>query len=137
MTTLPGILGEIEEVIGTQLASELARIKGGKRVRIPGQMKEDCWLISIVGREAAEKIVDHFRVINADDRAQGLEVVLPTAGYSSIQRARRQAREAFVAARQEGAGVRTATARAGLSERHGWRLAKALDDKDPDQGDLF
>lgn len=123
---LPGILGEIAAVAGVEAARKLAIAKGGRRVRIPGRLRPDCWLVECVGETAATKIVHHFRVINADGRPQGLDVELPIAFAGSIARATKLARETVARTIEEGGSVREAARRAGVTERAAWKMKSRL-----------
>lgn len=135
---LPGILGEIAVVAGVEAARKLAVAKGGQRVRIPGRLRPGCWLIECVGETAAASIVEHFRVINADGRPQGLDVELPIAFAGSIARATRLARETVTRTIEAGGSVREAARRAGVTERAAWKMKRRLRDAGGgNQGSLF
>lgn len=56
MSRLPGILGEIEDVVGTAAALKLARERGGTEMKISG--RPGGALALIVGDEAAAKIAE-------------------------------------------------------------------------------
>jgi hypothetical protein len=137
MADLPRSVADLAEAVGADVVAKLLAAYGGRRVRIPGVLRAESWLVECVGSAAAEKIVAFYRVINADDRAQGVEVTLPIGEAGSIGRARRQAREAFGRAIEAGEGVRTAASRAGITERTGWNLKKRLSGGDDGQGQLF
>lgn len=135
---LPGILGEIATVAGAEAACKLAVAKGGRRVRIPGRLRPGCWLSECVGEAAAAKIVEHFRVINADGRPQGLDVELPIAFAGSIARATRLARETVARTIEDGGSVREAARRAGVTERAAWKMKRRFrEGGNGGQGSLF
>ncbi len=56
MSRLPGILGDIEDVVGTAAALKLARERGGTEMKISGRAGGA--LAQIVGDEAAAKIAE-------------------------------------------------------------------------------
>tara|TARA_R110002020_G_scaffold15555_35_gene55447 strand:- start:22742 stop:23152 length:411 start_codon:yes stop_codon:yes gene_type:complete len=129
----PGILGEIAEVAGSAAALKIAHAKGGTRVSIPARPKDGHWLVETVGREAAERICDHFRTLSPEDREVGVrDVVMPLGPNGTMARAKRQVAVALA----EGASVREAARRSGVHERTAWRI-KAGADRDDGQGDLF
>lgn len=59
MTHLPGIAGMIEAVIGLERTTVLLRARGGTEFEIPVSAKGSL-LASIIGEEAAEKLIDTF-----------------------------------------------------------------------------
>ena len=59
MTQLPGIAGEIEGVIGLDLAVVLLRARGGTEITLP-QPVPGSHLEQLVGGEAAEAMVEYF-----------------------------------------------------------------------------
>lgn len=56
MTTFPGIAGEIEALIGTELTTELLRHWGGCQLSIP-RRAEGSALARVIGVDAAETII--------------------------------------------------------------------------------
>ena len=58
---LPPLLNEIADVIGVDAALALADARGGSRVSIPAKANDKHWLVKTLGREAADKLCDHFR----------------------------------------------------------------------------
>lgn len=121
---LPELLAEIADVAGLEAALAIAEAKGGQRVYLPPYPKADHWLVATVGLDAAQKICEHFRLLDPDGREQGgrnVPLVVPmgpSAGAGNI--ARRRLEEGL----QEGLPVREAARRAGLHERTGF-YAKA------------
>lgn len=129
-SSLPGLLGEIADIAGTDVAMEIARRYGGTRVSIPPHPGPDHWLVQLVGRDTADKICRGLAIIDADGRPGAIRrEVLPIGPNSVLKLARRRAAEAL----ESGASGREAARQAGLHERTIWRM-KA---KDKDQGDLF
>jgi hypothetical protein len=66
---LPGLIVELAEVAGLSAALALATARGGNRVYIPARAADDHWLVQLLGREAAGKIMDYY--------ATGVELDLP------------------------------------------------------------
>lgn len=59
MTQLPGIAGEIEEVIGLDAAVTLVRARGGTDIEIP-KRAAGSYLEGLVGADAAAALISHF-----------------------------------------------------------------------------
>ena len=59
-TSLPPILQEIAEAISLDAAIKLAEAKGGQRIAIPTVLKDDHWLIDVLGKENALALCDYF-----------------------------------------------------------------------------
>jgi len=76
---LPTVLAEIADAAGIDAAIDLARAYGGQTVYVPSRPKPDHWLVDTVGREAAEKICDHYRV-----RDSGARLLIPLARPSLL-----------------------------------------------------
>jgi hypothetical protein len=57
MTTFPGIAGEIELLIGTELTTALLRRWGGCQLNLPARAAGSV-LAEVVGVDAAQKIID-------------------------------------------------------------------------------
>ncbi|MCV0428856.1 MAG: hypothetical protein K5905_25660 [Roseibium sp.] len=132
---LPGLLGEIAEVAGLPAALAIAEQVGGTRVTIPSHAMNDHWLVELVGREAADKICDHFRTLSPDQREAGARhVIIPRGPAGCLTKARtRLAKEL-----EAGTSAREAARRAGLTERTAWRMrAKLRDEENSKQGSLF
>lgn len=133
MIRLPAILAEIAEIAGLEAALAIADRRGGARVLIPRHAPDDHWLVEAVGREAADAICHHFAVDGADGKPLGTyEVYLPLGPHGALKRARRR----LVSELENGASVRQAARKAGLTERTGWRIKRRLQSKS-DQGELF
>lgn len=131
---LPGLLGEIAEIAGLEAALAIAEEVGGTRVSIPARVADDHWLVKTAGREAAEKICDHLRILSPDGREAGARhVVIPRGPTGLMAKARtRLAKEL-----EAGTSAREAARRSGLSERTAWRMRARLQDEDDSQGKLF
>lgn len=82
-TWLPPLLNTIADVAGNEAALALARARGGSRVSIPARAKDDHWLVEVVGREAADKICDHFRV---GTNGTGVALDIPTGPESPMNK---------------------------------------------------
>jgi len=129
-SSLPGLLGEIADIAGNDVALEIARNYGGTRVSIPPQAEADHWLVLLVGHEVADRICRGLAIIDADGRPGAIRrEVLPIGPNSVLKLARRRAAEAL----ENGASGREAARQAGLHERTIWRMKT----RDKDQGELF
>lgn len=130
MSSLPGLLGDIADIVGPDIALEIARSRGGTRIDIPPRAKPDHWLTALVGMEAADQLCRGLSTIDADGKVRGVtREILPLGSASLLRRARREAKAAL----DNGSTVQEAARASGLHERTIWRM-KAKDDR---QGDLF
>ncbi len=71
---LPGVLAEVEAVAGRDAALLLAGEKGGTEIYLPSprSLVNDHWLVTMLGRVAAERICAHFRTHSPrDHRGKG------------------------------------------------------------------
>lgn len=59
MTLFPGIAGQIEELIGQELTTQLLRRWGGCRIKLPKNARGSK-LAEVIGMEAADSISKHF-----------------------------------------------------------------------------
>lgn len=75
---LPALLAEIAEVAGLQAAFTIAEKWGGGRLSIPAKVTDDHPLAKAIGREAADKLCEHFKVRRT---GQYVEVPLGPAGF--------------------------------------------------------
>lgn len=81
----PGVLGEIAEVAGEEAALKLGAAYGGTRVRFPGHIKsDDHWLVTCVGRPAADAICDYFRQGNCRGTFHGVYLLVPRGNDTKI-----------------------------------------------------
>jgi hypothetical protein len=130
MSSFPGLLGEIADIVGPTIALEIARNYGGTRVEIPPRAEPDHWLTDLVGIKVADQICRGLATTDADGKLAGVHrSVLPLGPTSLLKSARRKAQEAL----DSGLSAREAARASGLHERTIWRM-KAGDD---DQGNLF
>jgi hypothetical protein len=61
MTTLPGLAGEIEALIGLDLTTKLLRAKGGVQINIPHRERvTGSALAAIIGDQAAEAMFENY-----------------------------------------------------------------------------
>lgn len=131
MSSLPGLLGDIADIVGPEIALDIARSHGGTRISIPAKAEPDHWLTTLVGMATAEKICRGLATMDADGKMRGVSrEILPLGPASALRSARRRAYEAL----DSGASAREAARQAGLHERTIWRM-KAKDDDS--QGELF
>ncbi|GLR51253.1 hypothetical protein KYK30_20475 [Shinella yambaruensis] len=129
-SSLPGLLGDIADIAGSDVALTIARSHGGTRVSIPPRAEPNHWLTRLVGLDVADRICRGLAIVDADGRPAAIRhEVLPLGPASARSLARRRAAEALA----QGASGRAAAREAGLHERTIWRM-KA---KDKDQGELF
>src|SRR4051794_15314441 len=83
---LPGVLGEIAELVGEQAAITIASRAGGTRIYFPAKADDKHWLVQAIGRAAADKVCAHFTVDGA--RGQRIEIPLYVGGsYRQLVRA--------------------------------------------------
>lgn len=57
---LPGLLAEVEEVVGRDAAIKFATACGGTRIYMPVSVTSEHWLVEAIGINAAEKLAKHF-----------------------------------------------------------------------------
>lgn len=86
---LPPLLNEIADIAGVVAAVQIAEARGGTRVHFPARAPDGHWLVELVGREAADKLCDHFRATAAG----GSYVLIPVGPKNFYARARRRAIE--------------------------------------------
>lgn len=131
MTSLPGILADIADIAGVEVAYEIARSHGGTRVSIPPRAVQGHWLTELVGFETADRICQGLATLDPDGKLRGVQnEVIPRGPASILRAARRRAQEAL----DEGMSTREAARASGLHERTIWRMKAKEDDG---QGSLF
>jgi 1,6-anhydro-N-acetylmuramate kinase len=82
---LPGVLQEIAELVGEQAALIIATRFGGTRIYMPTKAGDTHPLVESIGRDAAEKLCEHFMV---DGRGQRIDIPLHFGRtYRQLQRA--------------------------------------------------
>ncbi|MFD2183594.1 hypothetical protein [Rhodoplanes azumiensis] len=121
---LPGILAEIAEVAGVDTALAIAKAKGGRRASFPVQADDDHWLVKTVGREAADAICKHFRIMSASGRLSSCfsDVPIPKGYTAIIAVARARLEEALA----EGKSASEAARISGMTERTVFRARARL-----------
>lgn len=130
MSSLPGLLGDIADIAGADVAFLIAESHGGTRVSIPPRALQDHWLTELVGFETADMICRELATLDAEGRLKGVQAeVLPKGPAALLKSARRRAQIAL----DQGKSVREAARISGLHERTIWRM-KADDGA---QGSLF
>lgn len=128
---MPGVLGEIAELVGLEAALRIAEAKGGTRAFISRRPKPDNWLVLTVGQEIADQIAEHFSTGRS-----GIEIEFPagpTASYIRQRRARAQRMEALV---KEGLSTDRIALEVGLNRRNVNRFKAKLRSDDGDQGNF-
>ncbi|MFN3440862.1 MAG: hypothetical protein ACK4Z3_00520 [Rhizobium rosettiformans] len=131
MSTLPGILADIADIAGIDVAFEVARSHGGTRVSIPPRAVQGHWLTELLGFETADKICQGLATLDPDGKLRGVQnEIIPRGPAAILTAARRVAQEAL----DEGKSAREAARIAGLHERTIWRMKAKEDDG---QGSLF
>ena len=131
MSSLPGILADIADIAGAEIALRVAQSHGGTRVDIPPRAEDEHWLTLLVGFETADAICRGLAITDADGRLKGVRhEVVPLGPASLIKMARRRAAQALEA----GHSAREAARISGLHERTIWRMKS---DQDDGQGSLF
>lgn len=129
-SSLPGLLGEIADIVGPEIALTIAQSHGGTHVSIPPRAEAGHWLTELVGMEVSDQICRGLAILE-DGRLKGVRrEVLPLGPASILKQARRRASHAL----NEGASAREAARHSGLHERTIWRMKAKTDD---DQGSLF
>ncbi len=131
---LPGLLGDLARVAGLAPALAIAERVGGTQVSIPARAPDHHWLVETVGRDAADRICDYFRILTPEGRESGAShVIIPRGPTGCLAKARRRlAREL-----DAGTSAREAARRAGVSERAAFRMRARQRTADDSQGDLF
>lgn len=124
MTTLPGILADIADIVGEDAALLVARAGGGRRVYIPkpAYLKEGHWLVDAVGMDKAHAIADAIGGGQVD-LPQG-----PAGGRAQTQRA-------IARALDEGLSCTTIVRLTGVDDSTVWRHKARRNSKK--QGSLF
>ena len=132
MTSLPGLLGDIAEIAGAEIAYRVAAARGGTRASIPPRAQAGHWLTELLGMEEADKICRGLATLDNEGKLRGIrDEIIPRGPASLLRNARRIARQAL----DEGKPAREAARIAGLHERTIWRMKSQEDDDS--QGDLF
>lgn len=80
--SLPGIAGEIEDIIGLELTVALLRRRGGCEIKIPAKSKNTV-LAQIIGEEAVEKLRKEFGAV---------QITLPCANFRGSKARRSEAK---------------------------------------------
>jgi DNA-binding NarL/FixJ family response regulator len=57
---LPGLLAEVEGIVGRDAAIKFAIACGGTRIYIPARLSDEHWLVESIGLDAARKLAKHF-----------------------------------------------------------------------------
>lgn len=132
MSSLPGLLGDIADIVGPEIALEIARAVGGTRISIPPRAEQEHWLTELIGFELADKICRGLATLDPDNRRmRGVsDEILPLGGAKLLERARRKALEAL----DNGASATEAARASGLHDRTIWRMKAS---RDSSQLDLF
>ncbi|MCW5720410.1 MAG: hypothetical protein KIS86_04630 [Devosia sp.] len=119
---LPPLMVEIAEVAGISAAWALVRSRGGTKVYIPHDVRQDHWLAQLVGLEEGRLICQRFG---------GNDIILPNAKAQQV-------RQAMVDALNAGATTNEVARQTGMTTRTVFRVKAELKrDGDPRQGRLF
>lgn len=129
---LPGVLGEIADLVGVGAALAVAEAVGGTRAYIARRPAADNWLIKAVGAEAAALIIDHFAV-----GSQGVEIEFPVGPAGSYMRERRQRAKRLADLAAQGLRTTDIARQAGMTRR-GVQMhqARRRERGDDDQGNF-
>lgn len=134
---LPGVLGEIAEIIGEGPALAIAREKGGGRVYFPADPQPDHWLVELIGSAKARALCAAFAVTPGGSREgqRGAYLELPL-GPTGTQA---ETRRAIGRLLREGHSHDKIAREARVSRRTVQRQRAAGRHRDPDdrQPDLF
>ncbi|HRM73257.1 MAG TPA: helix-turn-helix domain-containing protein [Paracoccus sp. (in: a-proteobacteria)] len=125
---LPPLLAEIAEVAGLDAALALAAARGGSRITIPAHPREDHWFTRAIGKEAALRLSDHFRVGNS-----GAVVELPLGPAGIGASTRRRIDELL----RQGVSADRIACTVRVHRTTVFRRKASLDQDDPRQGKLF
>lgn len=82
---LPPFLNEIADIIGVEATIVLVEGCAGMRIHIPARAPDDHWLPLMIGRDAADKLCEHFRVRNG-----GSYIAIPLGPRRFYDHARRE-----------------------------------------------
>lgn len=126
------LFAEIEGVIGFAAAFKLAEARGGQRTSLPARAPDGHWLVTLLGREAADKLCAHFRESGPDGAPRGRVLDLPRGPAGTLAQAQRRMADALAA----GDSADIAARKAGLTRRTAFRMRKR-GQPDPRQGRLF
>ncbi|CTQ77368.1 hypothetical protein LAX5112_04885 [Roseibium alexandrii] len=131
---LPGLPDEIADITDIWVAMAIVELVGGTRVSIPARVPDGHWLVALVGRTAADKICEHFRILSPDGREASVrQVVIPKGPAACLAKDRTR----LVMELEAGISSREAASRARLSERAAFRMRARLRNEDDSQGKLF
>lgn len=125
MSALPGILGEIADLVGEEAAIMVADMKGGQTVWLPYELPEDHWLIEAIGLDRALKVNKHFRTHNADERGLTLRLTIPLGPAGVMRRARVKLAELLRAGKRPEEAARLS----GLHVRTAYRMQRRIHDR--------
>ncbi|PZA12447.1 hypothetical protein DNX69_10750 [Rhodopseudomonas palustris] len=136
-TWLPDLLATIAEVAGLDAALQIADAYGGTRKQVPAHLPDGShWLTDCVGRQAAEKICDHFRQGTAGGGFGGAYLTIPLGPAGAVAAARRRMAKALA----DGKSASEAARIAGMTERTAYRArsrARKGGGWDDNQSELF
>jgi hypothetical protein len=131
---LPGVLGEIAELVGEQAAIAIASRAGGTRVYFPAHADDKHWLVQSVGRDAADKVCAHFTV----DGVRGQRIEIPLFVGGTYRQAVRAIAERVHKMDKEGASSTEIVRKVGVTQRSVHRhRARHRGKKDDKQGRLL
>jgi hypothetical protein len=86
---LPTVLAEIADIAGLDAALALAESRGGLKVYIPVSVGDDHWLTQAVGRDAADRICEHFAFVASEGTGRhGVHVEIPLGPRGSVAKHR-------------------------------------------------
>ncbi len=109
---LPGILGEIADLVGIEAALAVAKAVGGGRAYVPRRPGPDHWLVQAMGPEKAAIVADYFTTSRS-----GMELDFPP-GPAGTYRQEQVARAARLRElNDQGLSVKQIARRTGLSRR--------------------
>ena len=125
MAELPGVVGELAELLGVDKALALVEAYGGVQLYVPQTMTADHRLVKMIGPEAAGKLSDRY----------GGELIRSIPRCAAYVRS---ARDQEIRTRYTGGESAMALARAyAVTERQIWRIVSADSGPDPRQGRLL
>ncbi|MEJ0012811.1 MAG: helix-turn-helix domain-containing protein [Bauldia sp.] len=122
------LLDEIAAAVGLKAALILCAEKGGTRIYVPSRADEGHWLVALLGRDAADRLCQHFATA-----VGGMHVKVPNGPRGTLA----EARATILKMIAENRTIREIARASGYTERSVERLKRRLRAEDADQGRLL
>lgn len=127
---LPGILGEIADLVGIEAALAVAAKVGGTRAYITRKPDANHWLVRAIGPEKAAVLVEHYTTGRT-----GAELEFPIGPGGSYNREKRQRAARMRELAEQGLQSTAIARQVGVTRRSAMRFLKRqreVDEGDPD-----